>query len=488
MTIKTSAAAALAVALAATSAGAQPPATPAPTPTSAPAAASFGSHQIDRFEAIRLLQQSTAANPKAAPDWVILGELSHEAALDVPSGQDATYYKISRDAYEHAAALAPDNAGLKAAVQFARDQEAGAPQFDASRKASARTYIATRRQELATSGLNPDRPGLRATPCPRPGTAHPRAGDDPDGRLGCGPAQCVPDLSAVQLRAGPALYLSAVPPVVPLRRHPPGARLGHERDRRGRLGEARRRGGPAALTVKAHPPGRFRRGGDRVRMSGMSDQEPPGPPPQRGRFFALDGPDGGGKSTQAARLVARLRDLGFQVVACRDPGGTPLGERLRPILLDRSDAAPGLRAEMLLYMASRAQLVDEVIRPALEAGKVVIADRFLLANLVYQGFAGGLPLAEIWGVARAATGGLLPDLTLVVDVPVEVGRARTGGARDRIEDRPAEYQAGVRTGFLEVAQSYPAPVVVVDGAAAEDVVAASLWGEVARVLEIGPRA
>ncbi len=149
-------AAALAFTLLTAPVRAQTPApTAAPAPTSAPAAPSFGSHQIDRFEAIRLLQQSTTANPKAAPDWVILGELSHEAALDLPTGQDVPYYKISRDAYEHAAALAPDNAGLKAAVQFARDQEAGAAQFDASRKASARAYIASRRRELTTSGLNP---------------------------------------------------------------------------------------------------------------------------------------------------------------------------------------------------------------------------------------------------------------------------------------------------------------------------------------------
>ncbi len=220
----------------------------------------------------------------------------------------------------------------------------------------------------------------------------------------------------------------------------------------------------------------------------MSEPEATGPPPTWGRFFALDGPDGGGKSTQAARLVGRLRGQGFSVVTCRDPGGTPLGERLRPILLDRSDAAPGLRAEMLLYMASRAQLVEEVIRPALKAGRVVVADRFLLANLVYQGSAGGLPLADIWKVAEAATGNLLPDLTLVIDVPVAVGLSRTGGARDRIEDRPSEYQERVRAGFLEVARAYPAPVVVVDGSADEEAVAARLWDEVTRVLEVGPRA
>src|SRR5690242_173666 len=105
-----------------------------------------------------------------------------------------------------------------------------------------------------------------------------------------------------------------------------------------------------------------------------------------GLFLALDGPDGGGKTTQAARLTEWLRSLGHQVVPCRDPGGTALGERLRQVLLDRGTMNLSLRAEMLLYMASRAQLVAEVIRPALEAGKTVVSDRFLLANVVYQGY------------------------------------------------------------------------------------------------------
>src|SRR5262245_56166039 len=116
----------------------------------------------------------------------------------------------------------------------------------------------------------------------------------------------------------------------------------------------------------------------------------------RGLFLSLDGPDGGGKTTQAAILADWLRAQGRRVVTCRDPGGTPLGEeRIRPILLDRTTVPLGLRAEMLLYMASRAELVEEIIQPALAEGQVVISDRYLLANLVYQGFAGGLPVDEV---------------------------------------------------------------------------------------------
>ena len=125
----------------------------------------------------------------------------------------------------------------------------------------------------------------------------------------------------------------------------------------------------------------------------------------------LDGPDGSGKTTQAAQIADWLRGRGYEVVTCRDPGGTALGERLRPILLDRSAVPISLRAEMLLYMTSRAQLVEEVIAPALAAGKLVVSDRYLLANIVYQGTAGGLLEEEIALVGMVATGGLLarPD-------------------------------------------------------------------------------
>jgi dTMP kinase len=206
-----------------------------------------------------------------------------------------------------------------------------------------------------------------------------------------------------------------------------------------------------------------------------------------GLFFALDGPDGAGKTTQAARLVRWLGEQGHQVVACRDPGGTAVGDRLRQILLDRGNVNLALRAEMLLYMASRAQLVDEVIRPALDAGRVVVSDRYVLANIAYQAYGGGLPVEEVWRVGMAATGGLMPDLTLLIDVPTEVAQARVGVPRDRIEDRPEEYRRRVRQGFLDAVATYPAPIVVIEGAPDEEIVAARMRDEVARALAFRTR-
>src|SRR6186713_2549405 len=126
-------------------------------------------------------------------------------------------------------------------------------------------------------------------------------------------------------------------------------------------------------------------------------------------FFSFDGVDGAGKSTQMERFCLWLRQQGHEFVTCRDPGSTQLGERLRSILLEKSATPIDRRAEMLLYMASRAQLVEEVIRPALAAGKTVVCDRFLLANVVYQGHAGGLDVSSLWQVGAVATDGLSPD-------------------------------------------------------------------------------
>ena len=159
------------------------------------------------------------------------------------------------------------------------------------------------------------------------------------------------------------------------------------------------------------------------------------PTPPSGLFVALEGPDGSGKTTQVARLASWLRGDGREVVTCREPGGTALGERLRSILLDRSDLTIGMRAELLLFMSSRAQIVEEVIRPALARGTVVVVDRFLLSSVVYQGYAGGLDVGSLWQVGLMATAGLKPDLTLLIDVPPEVARGRIGPGRDRIEDR-----------------------------------------------------
>ena len=172
-------------------------------------------------------------------------------------------------------------------------------------------------------------------------------------------------------------------------------------------------------------------------------------------FLSIDGGDGTGKSTQVELLGQWLREQGRDVVACRDPGSTPLGEAVRDILLDRHDLHIHRRSEMLLYMAARAQMVEEVIRPALEQGKTVLCDRYLLANVVYQGYGGGLDVATLWEVGRVATGGLMPDLTIVLDVPAEVAAARMARPLDRMEQQGAAFHARVREGFLAEAARAP---------------------------------
>jgi len=220
-----------------------------------------------------------------------------------------------------------------------------------------------------------------------------------------------------------------------------------------------------------------------------------------GFFLVLDGPDGAGKTTQAARLAAWLRDRGQGVVTCRDPGGTALGDRLRSLLLERGSTPISIRAEMLLYMAARAQLVEDVIAPALAQGRVVISDRYLLANIVYQGSAGGLLEEEIALVGMVATSGLLPDLTLVLDITPAAAAARVGAARDRIEDRPLFYRERVRAGYLAAAGGadsgdaqapadcpyYPAPIVLIDSSPHPESVFERVKNEVERVLALDPR-
>ncbi|HWA97175.1 MAG TPA: dTMP kinase [Pirellulales bacterium] len=191
-------------------------------------------------------------------------------------------------------------------------------------------------------------------------------------------------------------------------------------------------------------------------------------------FISIDGLDGGGKSTQIAALCAWLREAGHTVVTCRDPGTTRLGETVREVLLERENVAIGPHAEMLLYMAARAQLVAEVIRPALAANSIVVSDRFVLANVVYQGHAGGLDPEQIWQVGRVATQGLLPDLTMVLDLSVAAAAARLQRPLDRMERRGTSFLQAVRDGFLREAAQLPDRVAVIDAARSIDAVQADI--------------
>lgn len=184
-----------------------------------------------------------------------------------------------------------------------------------------------------------------------------------------------------------------------------------------------------------------------------------------GVFFSVDGIDGAGKSTQMAKFHEWLSGFGREVVVCRDPGSTSLGESVRTILLDRHDLAIHRRSEMLLYMAARAQLVEEVIRPSLARGAIVLSDRFLLANVVYQAHAGGLPIDSTWEVGKVATDGLDPDLTLVLDLDAELAWQRLRSERthqDRMESQGMEFLQRVRAGFIAETAAPRSPTVLID--------------------------
>ena len=180
-------------------------------------------------------------------------------------------------------------------------------------------------------------------------------------------------------------------------------------------------------------------------------------------FFSFDGIDGVGKTTQMERFCDYLRQRGAEVVTCRDPGSTPLGERIREILL-HSDAQTPItrRSEMLLYMAARAQLVDQVIRPALAANKTVVSDRFLLANLVYQGHAGGLDIEMIRRVGTAAVDGVMPDAVFLLDMAPEAADERIRRTLDRMERQGDNYRLRLRDGFLAEAARVGSRIHVID--------------------------
>ncbi len=189
------------------------------------------------------------------------------------------------------------------------------------------------------------------------------------------------------------------------------------------------------------------------------------------RFISLDGIDGAGKSAQIGRLADWLRGRGQTVTTCRDPGSTPVGDAVRAILLDRHDLHLAATAEMFLYMAARAQLVAEVVRPALARGEWVVSDRYLLANIVYQGHAGGLDPEAIRGVGGMATGGLMPDLTVLIDVDLETAARRLDRPLDKLENRGAEFRRRLRAGYLAEVAGHPEGIAVVDGTAGIDEVA-----------------
>lgn len=211
----------------------------------------------------------------------------------------------------------------------------------------------------------------------------------------------------------------------------------------------------------------------------------------RGIFITFEGGEGVGKSTQIAQLAGRIRDLGLEVVVTREPGGSAGAEAVRRVLLSGAAQPFGVGMEVLLFAAARNDHVEEVIRPALEAGKIVLCDRFMDSSRVYQGATGGLDKSFVQSVERIAIDGVVPDLTLVLDVDAQTGLRRVhqrsshfgADAPDRFEKDDTATHESRRQAFLEIASAEPDRCKVIDASAEASVVSTAIWREVAPLLE-----
>jgi len=214
----------------------------------------------------------------------------------------------------------------------------------------------------------------------------------------------------------------------------------------------------------------------------------------KGLFITFEGPDGSGKTTQMRLLGERLAAKGADVVRTREPGGTSIGDRLREIVLSPEHGEMMDETEILLYAASRAQHVREVIGPALAQGKIVICDRFVDASIAYQGYGLGQRPEEVAAINRFATGGLRPNRTYLLDVPATVSRERLlsrarvadGAGLDRIESKEIEYHERVREGFLLIAKAEPERVMLIDANRPVDDIAADILADFERMSERRP--
>lgn len=211
-----------------------------------------------------------------------------------------------------------------------------------------------------------------------------------------------------------------------------------------------------------------------------------------GLFITFEGPDGSGKSTQLRLLAERLRTKGHDVLESAEPGGTPIGVQIRRILLDSANQELSPTAELLLMFAARAQNVEQWILPALAEGKIVLSDRFTDSTLAYQGAARGIGRNVVMQVDQVACHGLVPDLTLCIDIETEAGlarahsrnRARTGNDESRLDKQAVEFHHKVRDGYYELAKSEPHRVKIIDGNRPAEAIADAVWAEVAQALSL----
>lgn len=212
--------------------------------------------------------------------------------------------------------------------------------------------------------------------------------------------------------------------------------------------------------------------------------------PSNGLFITFEGPDGSGKSTQARLLAERLRREGYPVLETVEPGGTPIGQQIRRILLDPANQELRAVPELLLMFAARAQNVEQSILPALAEGKIVVSDRFTDSSIAYQGAARGLGWETVLEVDRIACQGLVPDLTLCIDIDTETGLARAqsrnrsaGSHEARIDEQAVEFHHKVRDAYHELARREPGRVRLIDGRGSEPQIAAKVWDAVSSVLK-----
>ncbi|MBR4652247.1 MAG: dTMP kinase [Kiritimatiellae bacterium] len=210
----------------------------------------------------------------------------------------------------------------------------------------------------------------------------------------------------------------------------------------------------------------------------------------RGRFITFEGPEGSGKSTHVQLLADRLKAEGRKVLVTREPGGTCLAEKIRSLVREELDDPPVTRSEVLLFLAARAQVVSQVIRPALARGEWVLCDRFADSTFAYQGYGRGIDVGLLRNFNDFATEGLMPDLTILLDVPLEVSRVRlaerqaaTSTAADRIEQAGVMFHRRLREGFLELAKADPARFAVIDSSGSRESVADAVHAAVGRLVD-----
>jgi dTMP kinase len=206
---------------------------------------------------------------------------------------------------------------------------------------------------------------------------------------------------------------------------------------------------------------------------------------EKALFIAFEGPDGSGKSTQARMLAERLRSEGRQVLESVEPGGTPIGQQIRRILLDPANHELAATAELLLMFAARAQNVEQWILPALQQRKIVISDRFTDSSIAYQGAGRGLGLSTVLDLDRIACHGVIPDITLCIDIDSETGLARAqlrGNSETRLEEQAIEFHHKVREAYHELARNEPRRFRLIDGRGTPDAIAAKVWQQVAPLL------